>query len=223
MGINFSKEGAITEFTGEYEDFARWKTSIECALQGTGFDRILTDEKFSRANPDMSSTAFAQLSLAVIRGSANHVLEEVETTKDGYAAWQALNAWYGESDPIAHFHTYNRILDGVLEPTQERKPKRKAQRSTWPQRRKNGDSDSGDSSPNKRQRELRRLPTNVPLSPGDRISIPKHAWGGASAEDKTFIQDWNSRVKHKERTDDLVVPTGSTLTFIVPFETERIH
>jgi hypothetical protein len=31
----------------------------------------------------MSSTVFAQLSLAVIRGSANHVVEEVEKTKDG--------------------------------------------------------------------------------------------------------------------------------------------
>ena len=33
----------------------------------------------------------------------------------------------------------------------------------------------------------------------------------ASAEDKTFIQDWNSRVKNKEGTDDLIIPQGTTL------------
>jgi hypothetical protein len=33
----------------------------------------------------------------------------------------------------------------------------------------------------------------------------------ASPEDRTFIQDWNSRVKNSEPTDDLVVPPGTTL------------
>jgi hypothetical protein len=85
----------IMEFSGEYQEFAQWKKSTECALQGTCYDRILTEERFSKKNPNMSSTFFAQLSLAVIRGSANHVVEEV---KDGYTAWQALIAWYEESD-----------------------------------------------------------------------------------------------------------------------------
>jgi hypothetical protein len=110
MGINFSEKGnsdmnnfrlaaqKITEFSGDYQDFAQWKKSTQCALQGTGCDRILTDGKFSKRNPNVSATVFAQLSLAVIRGSANHVVEEVKKTKDGYAAWQALTVWYEESD-----------------------------------------------------------------------------------------------------------------------------
>jgi hypothetical protein len=48
----------------------------------------------------MSFIVFAQLSLAVIRGSANHVVAEVEDTKDGHAAWQAPTAWYEESDLV---------------------------------------------------------------------------------------------------------------------------
>jgi hypothetical protein len=95
MGIVFSKKSnsditnlrivaqKITEFSGDYQDFAQWKKSTECALQGRGYDRILTDAKFAKANPSMSSTVFAQLSLAVIQGLANHVVEEVKNTKDG--------------------------------------------------------------------------------------------------------------------------------------------
>jgi hypothetical protein len=85
-------------FSGDYQEFSQWKKRTECALQGTGYDRILNDEKFAKANPNMSSRVFAQLSLAVIQGSADHIVDEVEKTKDGYKAWQALTAWYQESD-----------------------------------------------------------------------------------------------------------------------------
>jgi hypothetical protein len=33
----------------------------------------------------------------------------------------------------------------------------------------------------------------------------------ASDADRTFVQDWNSRVKNKEKTDDLVIPSGTQL------------
>jgi hypothetical protein len=121
----------INAFSGDYQEFAQWKKSTECALQGTGYDRILNDEKFAKANPNMSSTVFAQLSLAVIQGSANHVVEEVENTKNGYEAWQALldhetsdalrtkitrlylDSGGSASDYINRFQTYNRHLDGI--------------------------------------------------------------------------------------------------------------
>jgi hypothetical protein len=314
MGINFSllsKKGdisnlrlaaqKITEFSGDYQEFAQWKKSTECALQGTGYDRILTDEKFSKKNPNMSSTVFAQLSLAVIRGSANHVVEEVEDSKDGYAAWQALVSWYEESDLdhetsdalrtkitrlyldaggsaseyINRFQTHNRNLDGIndgaekfsdrtkvqmflkhirdpyykttiaviknqtgqgslkliqaiarirkceLELIQERKSKR---RYESPRRKKRSKDEDSDDDPakvtpdHKRQRKLRRLPPHVQLTTSGRISIAKEDWVASSAEDKSFIQDWNSRVKNKEGTDDLVIPQGTKL---VPAQDEH--
>ena len=312
MGINFSKKGdmsdlrlaaqKITEFSGDYQEFAQWKKSTECALQGTGYDRILTDERFSNKNPNMSSTVFAQLSLAVIRGSANHVVEEVEDTKNGYKAWQALIAWYEESDLdhetsdalrtkitrlyldaggsaseyINRFQTYNRNLDSIndgeekfsertkvqvflshirdphykttiaviknqtgqgtlkliqaiarirkceLELIQERKSKRRFESPRRKKHRMEGDSDEDPTKvtpDHKRQRKLRRLPANVQLTSGGRISISKADWVASSAEDKTFIQDWNSRVKNKEGTDDLIVPSGTTLVVSPPDET----
>jgi hypothetical protein len=282
----------ITEFSGDYQDFAQWKKSTECALQGTGYDRILNDARFSKRNPNMSSTVFAQLSLAVIRGSANHVVAEVEDTRDGYKAWQALTAWYEESDLdhetsdalrtkieqlylnaggsasdyINRFQTYNRNLDLInngaekysdrtkvqmflnhirdphykttivvlknqtgqgtlkliqaiarirkceLELIQERKSKRRYESPRRKKRTMTDDDSEGDPTKvtpdNKR---LRRLPPNVQLSTSGRISISKPDWMAASAEDKTFIQDWNSRVKNGEGTDDLVVPQGTKL------------
>jgi hypothetical protein len=302
MGIIYSKKSdmsnlrlaaqKITEFSGDYQEFAQWKKSTECALQGTGYDRILTDERFSRRNPNMSSTVFAQLSLAVIRGSANHVVEEVEASKDGYTAWQALISWYEESDLdhetsdalrtkitrlyldaggsaseyINRFQTHNRNLDGIndgaekysdrtkvqmflkhirdphykttiaviknqtgqgdlkliqaiarirkceLELIQERKSKR---RYDTPRRRKRVTEEDSDDpaniTPDKKRQKTRRLPPNVQLSAGGRISISRQDWMAASSEDKTFIQDWNSRVKNKEGTDDLIVPQGTKL------------
>jgi hypothetical protein len=305
MGINFSKRNdmsnlrlaaqKITEFSGDYQEFAQWKKSTECALQGTGYDRILTDQKYSKANPNMSSTVFAQLSLAVIRGSANHVVEEVEKTKDGYEAWQALITWYEESDLdhetsdalrtkitrlyldtggsasdyINRFQTYNRNLDGInngeekysdrtkvqmflkhirdphykttieviknqtgqgslkliqaiarirkceLELIQDRRAKR---RYESPRRQSQTEDDSDDDypskvspSPKKRQRKARRLPSVVQLSSGGQISLNKHNWDKATDVDKTFIQDYNSRIKNKESTGDLTVPPGIKL------------
>jgi hypothetical protein len=285
----------IIPFSGDYQEFAQWKKSTECALQGTGYDRILNDEKFAKANPNMSSTVFAQLSLAVIQGSANHVVEEVEKTKDGYKAWQALTAWYEESDLdhetsdalrtkitrlyldsggsasdyINRFQTYNRHLDLIndgeekfsertkvqmflkhvrdphyktvieviknqtgqgnlkliqviarirkceLELIQDRKSKR---RMGTPRRKKRKmDDDSDEDHPaqitpeQKRPPKLRRLANTVQLTSSGRISISKPEWMDASPDDRTFIQDWNSRVKNHETTEDLVVPTGTTL------------
>jgi hypothetical protein len=264
-------------------------------LQGTGYDRILTDKAFSKANPNLSSTVFAQLSLAVIRGSASHVVADVEFSNDGYEAWQALTAWYEESDLdhetsdalrtkitrlyldtggsasdyINNFQTHNRHLDGInggeekfsdrtkvqmflrhirdphykptidviknlpdqsnlkliqviarirkceLELIQDRKSKR---RYTSPRRKKRKLDDESDDDPparitpdHKRPSKLRRLPATVQLTEGGRISISKPEWMGASPEDRTFIQDWNSRVKNSEKTDDLIVPSGTKL------------
>jgi hypothetical protein len=335
MGTNFSKQGdisnlrlaaqKITEFTGDYQDFAQWKKGIECALQGTGYDRILTDEKFSKANPIMNSMVFAQLSLAVIRGSANHVVEKVETTKDGYAAWQALHAWYDESDLINCFQTYNRNLDDINNREEEYSDSAKVQMflkhrrdprhettlaavttqtgqgnirltqaiarirkceldliqertSKWqyepPQRqqRKNEDpssydsdhqpparifpspakkrklkgwvargdfdydvgkkrtlkglvasrdsdfdDDHGDSNPpaevfsssDQRQHRLRQLSPHIHRSAGEKISISKKDWGTMPTGDKTFIQDWNKRIKEQKGNNDMVVSSGN--------------
>lgn len=317
MGNNYSRKSdtgmsnlrlaaqKITEFSGDYQEFAQWKKSTECALQGTGYDRILNDARFSKKNPNMSSTVFAQLSLAVIRGSANHVVAEVEDTRDGFKAWQALTAWYEESDLdhetsdalrtkierlhldtggsasdyINRFQTHNRNLDLInngaekysdrtkvqmflnhirdphykttivvlknqtgqgtlkliqaiarirkceLELIQERKSKRRYESPRRGKRAMDDDDSDGDPTKvtpdTKRQRKakLRRLPPNVHLSAGGRVSLSRPDWMAATAEDKTFIQDWNSRVKNGEGTDDLVVPQGTKLVS-PPVETD---
>jgi hypothetical protein len=88
----------INTFSGNYHESALWKKSTEHALLGTGYDRILNNKKFARANPNMSSTVFAQLSLTVVQGFANHVVKQVKKTKDGYETRHALTAWYKEAE-----------------------------------------------------------------------------------------------------------------------------
>jgi hypothetical protein len=107
--------------------FSLWKKSTERALLGTGYDRILNNKKFARANPNMSSTVFAQLSLTVVQGFANHVVKQVKKTKDGYETRHALTAWYKEADHetldalqtkitrlyLHRLQTYNGNLHGI--------------------------------------------------------------------------------------------------------------
>jgi hypothetical protein len=107
-----------------------------------------------------------------------------------------------------------------LELIQDRKGKRRYE-SPRRQKKKKAVSDSDSEDPNevapsptkrRKQEKLRRLPPNVQLTSGGRISIPKEDWDKSTPEDKTFIQDWNSRVKNKEETDELVVPPGTKLS-----------
>jgi hypothetical protein len=84
-----------------------------------------------------------------------------------------------------------------------------------PRRRKRVTEEDSDDptnvTPDRKRHKLRRLPPNVQLSAGGRISISRQDWMAASAEDKTFIQDWNSWVKNNEGTNDLIVPQGTKL------------
>ena len=48
----------IRDFTGVNQDWAKWKNRIECAFDGSGFDRILVDEEFSTSKPRMNKIVY---------------------------------------------------------------------------------------------------------------------------------------------------------------------
>jgi hypothetical protein len=136
------------------------------------------------------------------------------------------------SDDYQEFAQWKKSTEGSLKMTQASIPRtrkceleiiqeRKSKRRYEPPRRQQrmeGDSSCFDylparisPSPNKRPRQLRQLPMTVQMTAGGKVSISKPDWMNASAEDRTLIQDWNSRVKDSKGTDDLVIPKGTKL------------
>lgn len=92
---NLKLEAAkITEFLGRIDEFQAWKIRTECAFDGSGFEKILTDRLFALTNPRMNRIVFSQLSVATANGDAFHLVLKHNEAKDGNAAWHDLLEWY---------------------------------------------------------------------------------------------------------------------------------
>src|SRR5687767_14688062 len=77
----------IKEFNGGYEEWQRWKSCTECAFDGSGYERILTDPVFARMNQRMNRVVYSQLAVATVDGTAYHLVRRFEEEKDGFGAW----------------------------------------------------------------------------------------------------------------------------------------
>lgn len=92
---NLKLEAAkITEFLGRIEDFQAWKIRTECAFDGSGVEKVLTDRTFAQDNPRMNRIVFSQLSVATANGDAYHLVLKHNEMKDGNGAWKELLEWY---------------------------------------------------------------------------------------------------------------------------------
>ena len=61
--------------------------------------RILDNSEYARKHPVDNETVFHLLSISTSNGSASHLVDKFEGTKDGRAAYQALVSWY-EGDEL---------------------------------------------------------------------------------------------------------------------------
>ena len=79
----------ITEFTGKFDEWGRWKTRMACAFEAAGYGRILTDPLSATHNSRRNAMIYAQLAVATSEGTAHHLVNQFEGSKDGHRAWQA--------------------------------------------------------------------------------------------------------------------------------------
>jgi hypothetical protein len=84
----------VNEFNGDYDMWPKWKSRTECAFNGSGYEKILTDTKFSEQNPKMNAIVYSQLAVATVDGNAHHLVKQFEDTRDGHLAWQSLIEWF---------------------------------------------------------------------------------------------------------------------------------
>ena len=77
----------IVAFDGSITNWNRWKNRTECALDGSGYERILSDASYALKNKKMNKVVYSQLAVATVDGTAHHIVNEHSETKDGHQAW----------------------------------------------------------------------------------------------------------------------------------------
>ena len=88
----------IKDFTGHPDDWQKWKSRTICAFSGSGYEQILDSEEFSEDNTRYNKVVYSQLAAATVDGTAYHLIQEFEATRDGHAAWKNLCEWYDGED-----------------------------------------------------------------------------------------------------------------------------
>ena len=76
------------------EDWQRWKSRTQCAFDGSGYEKILTDPVYAVMHPRANKIVYAQLSVATVSGTAHHLVKQFGTLKHGNMAWEALLDWF---------------------------------------------------------------------------------------------------------------------------------
>ena len=84
----------VTSFSGNFADWARWKSRTQCAFDGSGYEKVLTDQQYALANPRLNKVVYSQLSVATVDGNAFHLVKRHKESKNGHQAWVSLVQWF---------------------------------------------------------------------------------------------------------------------------------
>jgi hypothetical protein len=60
-------------------------------------------------------------------------------------------------------------------------------------------------------RKVRRLQGEIEVKDNGYLTIPNSQWQTLTDEDKSFVQTYNSKIRHKESVKDLKIPAGVTI------------
>ena len=71
-----------------------WKKKTRAAIGTAGLLNTLDVPEYTRQNPTDNETIFHLLQVSTSDGSASHLMDQFEDTKDGHAAYSALVTWY---------------------------------------------------------------------------------------------------------------------------------
>jgi hypothetical protein len=84
----------LKAFSGRSQEFPKWRSHTECVFNGTGYERILTDDTYAKSHPLKNALVFSQLSIALCDGDASHLVDQHKHTHDGHRAWQDLMSFF---------------------------------------------------------------------------------------------------------------------------------
>ena len=82
-------------------DWKLWKKQTKAAFRTTRLTSILDNANYAGKHQAENKLVFLHLQGAIAEGHAAHLVDQFETTLDGYLAWQALTEWYN-GDTVRH-------------------------------------------------------------------------------------------------------------------------
>jgi hypothetical protein len=83
----------IKDFAGAHDDWPKWKSQTECALSGSGYEKVLEDAQYTSSHPKLNKIVYLQLSAATVDGTAYHLVQKYKEKKNAHAAWESLCEW----------------------------------------------------------------------------------------------------------------------------------
>eukprot|EP00957_Ditylum_brightwellii_P184042 14019135-Ditylum_brightwellii.AAC.1 len=63
----------IVDFSGKVEDWQKWKNCTQCAFDGSGFEKVLSNQEHTDRMRNQNRKVFSQLSVATLGGTAYHL------------------------------------------------------------------------------------------------------------------------------------------------------
>ena len=71
----------VKEFSGDFNEWQKWKSRTECAFDGSGYEQILADKDYAIKHKKMNKIVYSQLSVATVEGNAHHLVKAHETSR----------------------------------------------------------------------------------------------------------------------------------------------
>ena len=65
----------IRDFSGLTMDWTKWENRTECAFDGSGYGKILTNPSYAKCHPMMNKIVYAQLSVATSEGTSQNIMK----------------------------------------------------------------------------------------------------------------------------------------------------
>eukprot|EP00957_Ditylum_brightwellii_P007939 601420-Ditylum_brightwellii.AAC.1 len=72
----------IMDFNGKVEDWQKWTNCTQCAFDGSGYERILSNQEYANRMRNQNRVFFSQLSVATPGGTAYHLVKQYDEDKD---------------------------------------------------------------------------------------------------------------------------------------------
>eukprot|EP00957_Ditylum_brightwellii_P035728 2708582-Ditylum_brightwellii.AAC.1 len=63
----------MVDFSGKVKDWQKWKNCTQCAFDGLGYERVLSDQEYAARMRNQNRVVFSKLSVATLGGTAYHL------------------------------------------------------------------------------------------------------------------------------------------------------
>jgi hypothetical protein len=79
--MSLKLEAQRVKETGYFDSWQKWKSRTKCAFDGSGYEKVISNKLYAETNEHMNRVVCAQLYVAMVDGTAHHLVQQHETEK----------------------------------------------------------------------------------------------------------------------------------------------